>query len=84
MHNQSALLTVREMAERLRISLATAYQLVKQGAIASLRVGCNRGAIRIRESDLMAYENSMTQQVDISTIETRNFVRVDLKHIKLR
>ena len=37
MFDNSALLTVRELAERLRVSLATAYQLLKQGKIPPIR-----------------------------------------------
>ena len=82
--NQSPLLTVREVAERLRISLATAYELVKRGAIASLRVGSNRGAIRVRETDLFAYECAMMQPTPLPEINVKKPVRVQLKHIKIR
>ncbi|ABC82990.1 helix-turn-helix transcriptional regulator [Anaeromyxobacter dehalogenans] len=39
------LLTVREVAERLRVCRATVYRLVAKGALASIRV--SSGAIRI-------------------------------------
>ena len=41
----SRLLTVREVAERLRLSRATVYRLVAEGALPSIRV--SSGAIRI-------------------------------------
>ena len=82
--NQSPLLTVREVADRLRISLATAYELVKRGAIASLRVGSNRGAIRIQEADLFAYECAMMQPTQLPEINSRKPVCVQLKLIKIR
>jgi excisionase family DNA binding protein len=42
-------LTVREVADRLRVSTATAYAMVERGELAHVRVS---NAIRVRESDL--------------------------------
>jgi excisionase family DNA binding protein len=44
------LLTVREVAERLRVSRATVYRLVAEGRIAAVRV--SSGAIRVDEGGL--------------------------------
>lgn len=77
------LLTVKELAERLRISLATGYALIKQGKIASLRIGSNRGAIRVRETDLQQYLADSSQQV-ATPKEQAKPVRLQLKHLKLK
>lgn len=52
--NQS-LLTVREVSERLRVSVNCVYALVGRGKLACYRVGAGRGAIRIRGEDVEAY-----------------------------
>jgi len=46
------LLTVREVAKRLRVSTATVYALVERGELAHLRVS---NAIRVRRADLEGY-----------------------------
>lgn len=48
----SRLLTVRQVAERLAVSTATAYALVECGELAHVRVS---NAIRIAPVDLAAY-----------------------------
>lgn len=79
------LLTVRGIAERLRNSLATAYALIKQGAIASVRVRTGRGAIRIHLTALARYLNNATETVAVvSTNESSRPKRTPLKHIRLQ
>lgn len=73
-------LTVRELADRLRISLATAYDLVSKGKIVSHRIG---GAIRIFESALEAYLAASVQHAPAPEPE-RKPVRLQLKHLKLK
>ena len=46
------LLTVAEVADRLRVSTMTVYRLVKAGELPAYRVGKN---YRIRSADLDAY-----------------------------
>lgn len=77
------LLTVKELTERLRISLATGYALVKQGKIASLRIGSSRGAIRVREADLEQYLEDSRQQ-GTGEKQKATPVRLQLKHMKLK
>jgi excisionase family DNA binding protein len=43
-------LTVREVAERLRVCRATVYRMIDEGRLPAVRV--SSGAIRIRSSDL--------------------------------
>jgi excisionase family DNA binding protein len=47
------LLTVKEAAERLKVSAATVYALCEAGRLAFTRVSTH--AIRIAEADLVAY-----------------------------
>jgi excisionase family DNA binding protein len=45
------LLTIRQVAERLRVCRATVYRLVAEGQIAAVRV--SSGAIRVSETGLL-------------------------------
>ena len=78
----SALLTVRELAERLRVSLATAYQLLKQGKLPSMRVGARGGGLRVRVSDVEQFLAATTQQPTFAEAAAPP-PRVRLKHLKL-
>jgi excisionase family DNA binding protein len=49
------MLTVKQAAERLRVSVATVYQLCATRRLAHVRLGLGRGTIRIREDDLTAF-----------------------------
>jgi excisionase family DNA binding protein len=49
------MLTVVEVAVRLRISRTCVYQLVDSRRLGSHRIGVGRGTIRISEEDLAAY-----------------------------
>jgi len=49
------MLTVREVAKRLKVSATCVYQLIEKGSIACHRIGTGRGTIRIGESDLSAF-----------------------------
>ncbi|TWT96127.1 Helix-turn-helix domain protein [Botrimarina colliarenosi] len=49
------LLTVAMVAERLRVSRTTVYQLVESGKLGAHRIGGGRGAIRVSEDELAAY-----------------------------
>ncbi|MDQ1466102.1 MAG: hypothetical protein QOH10_517 [Actinomycetota bacterium] len=51
------LLTVREVAETMRVSSMTVYRLIRAGELPALRVGKH---FRIRETDLNAYLESQT------------------------
>lgn len=52
---QPALLTVREVAQMLRVSTNCVYDLVAKGKLCCYRVGVGRGAIRVRQEDVSAY-----------------------------
>jgi excisionase family DNA binding protein len=55
-----ALLTVKQVAERLQVSEATVYQLCAQRKLVHLRVGVGRGAIRVGEDALAAFLQAST------------------------
>ena len=50
-----SLLTVQEVAARLRCSLSSVYEMCAAGKLRCLRVGPRRGSIRIRPEDLDVY-----------------------------
>ena len=81
--HEDKLLTIRESSERLRVSSASVYILIKKGKIIALRVGSRSGAIRIRESDLTVYLESCVQFV-AATETTATPTRAKLKHISLK
>lgn len=55
------LLTVEEAAERLQIGRTTLYQLIRTGAITSVRIGRLR---RLRPADLDAYAARLSAATD--------------------
>ncbi len=52
---EDVLLTVREVAQRLRVSSNCVYDLVSTGKLVCYRVGVGRGAIRVRRIDIDEY-----------------------------
>jgi excisionase family DNA binding protein len=53
-------LTVKEVAERLRLSVPAVYQLCAEQKLGHLRLGVRKGVIRVREEDLEAYIEACT------------------------
>jgi excisionase family DNA binding protein len=49
------LLTVRQVAAKLNVSLRCVYQLIEARAIPCHRIGIGRGTIRVQEGDVDAY-----------------------------
>ncbi len=78
-----SLLTVSEVAERLRVSVASIYEMVRSGKLRSMRLGPNRGAIRIRPEELDRYLAAVEHQPPTTTKPARITPRVKLKHIRL-
>lgn len=58
------LLTVREVAQLMRVSNMTVYRLIKAGQLAALRVGKN---YRIRRTDVERYLRDRAVQVEETT-----------------
>ena len=52
---EPAFLTVKQAAERLCLSETAVYALCEAGELSSVRVGLNRGRIRIEPASLAAY-----------------------------
>jgi excisionase family DNA binding protein len=70
-------LTVRQVAQRLQVSVAMVYKLCTCGKLAHVRVGVGRGTIRVREQDLAAF-------IEGCTVERPPTNAAGLKHIKAR
>jgi excisionase family DNA binding protein len=49
------LLTVPEVAERLRLSRGTIYKLVRTGVIPAVRLGDNGSSLRVKSDELEAW-----------------------------
>lgn len=47
--------TIAEVAERLRVSASTVYNLVENGQLECHRIGIGRGTIRISEEQVREY-----------------------------
>lgn len=77
----NTLVTVSELADRLRVSLATAYELISTGKIVSCRVGPRKGAIRIRSEDVDSYLASCQY---VAAEQPRKAQRTTLRHIRLK
>ena len=55
LESDRTLLTVRDVAQRLQLSVALIYSMVSDGSLPGLRVGKGRGSIRFREADVQQY-----------------------------
>jgi excisionase family DNA binding protein len=62
-----ALLTVKQVAERLGVSQATIYEMCARRKLTHLRLGVGRGTIRLRDEDLDAFLQEATVQPDEPT-----------------
>ena len=78
--DQPPLLTVREVAEMLRVSPSLVYQLVEARKLACHRIGSRQGAIRISVADVDDYlsECRYDRQEEMPKLP-----RPRLKHLKL-
>jgi excisionase family DNA binding protein len=70
------MLTVKQAAERLRVSTALIYALCAGGKIVYERYGLGRGTIRISDEDLEAYRRAARVEHPVST-------PVVLKHLTM-
>jgi excisionase family DNA binding protein len=73
-----SVLTVKEVAEQLKVSPGCVYQLVAERKLGHVRVGCGRGAIRVPESDLQVFLTQSKVEPKATTL-----VVTGLRHIKL-
>ncbi len=77
---QPNLLTVREVAEILRVSPSLVYQLVETRKLACHRIGSRRGTIRITASDIQDY---LSECRHARQDQAPKPPRPRLKHLKL-
>lgn len=73
--------TVKETANRLRVSESTIYALIRSGQLRSHRVGLGRGVIRISDAAIEEYLGT-TASEPIAPATVRR-TRPQLKHIRL-
>lgn len=78
----NSFLTIREVAQLLKLSQSSVYQLVEAGRLAHHRIGHGRGSIRVSERDLLAYLERCRQEIREKPVVTRA-PRVKLKHLRL-
>lgn len=82
MVEQIQLITVKELASRLKLSLGAVYSLIANGQIASVRVGLRSGAIRIPESAYKKYIDQQASRIAGSGSVFKTPER-KLKHLRL-
>lgn len=56
------MLTVKQVAEQLSVSVTCVYQMISQGRIACHRIGLGRGAIRVASEDLTVFIESCRRE----------------------
>ncbi len=76
------LLTVKDIADRLKVSVSCVYQLIESGRLAHHRIGLGRGAIRVSESDLSDFLASNREE-PTGGRERARLPRPRLRHIKV-
>ena len=74
------MMTVKEVAESLRVSPSLVYQLIESQQLACHRIGGPRGAIRISATDVAEYLVQCRQE---RKVRTPRPPRPRLKHLKL-
>lgn len=74
-----SVLTIKEVAERLKVAPATVYTLCAQRKLGHVRVGARRGTIRIPEEALENYLRGQTVQ---PAKPAAPMPKVRLKHLK--
>ena len=61
---QTENMTVKEVADFLRVSRQTVYQMVKQGKVPFFRVGTK---VRFKRADILALTETQTQTKPVTT-----------------
>lgn len=78
------MMTVRDVAARLRCGLSTAYLLIESGRLQCFRIGPSRGSIRVSDEQLAAYLESCCTQEPNETPSPRDAIsRAPLRHLRL-
>jgi excisionase family DNA binding protein len=84
---EMAMQTVKQVAKQLNISAAIVYGWVAAGVLASYRLGTkgSRGAIRIAETDLAVFIESLkTNKGQAAAKPTAPKCPIRLKHVRLK
>ncbi|MCA9073983.1 MAG: helix-turn-helix domain-containing protein [Planctomycetaceae bacterium] len=76
------MLTVQDVAQRLRVSPQIVYALIAKGRLVAHRIGLGRGTIRVEEAELRRYLDTCKQQ-HAPQPASRSRKRIRLRHIKL-
>lgn len=76
------LLTVKQVAKRLNVSLSSVYELIHDGALTSYRIGRNGGAIRVSDDDLEVYL-AKSRTGEASSTKPNAPQQVKLKHLRV-
>ncbi len=71
---------VREVADKLEVSVATVYALVACGKLRCYRVGTGRGCIRVSDDQLRAYLDGAEPNASVPPPPHRH---PKLKHLRL-
>jgi len=84
-----AMLTVREVAGRLRVSVGCVYALISRGKLPCHRIGVGRGTIRVHGDDLSTYlldcktEHAPSSARELRTSERgRRFIHLDADRLR--
>ena len=80
------MLTVKEVADRLRVSTALVYEWVESGELPHYRMGASgkRGAIRVDEADLGAFKAGKKKERRRETPPpVRRAAPLKLKHLRV-
>lgn len=74
------MMTVREVADRLKCAASTVYQLVETGRLGAFHIGPNGGSIRVSEDQLKQY---LEDCCSLPRVPVRKPPRPRLKHIEV-
>ena len=75
------MLKVREVAERLKVSVSKIYELVEKGKLAHHRID---GAIRVSEDQLADYLEKTKREREEPNIRNRKLSRPQLRFLRSR
>ena len=76
--SKAMLLTVKQIAERLNVSVSCVYELISEGILSCHRIGPRRGSVRVSEEELSRYLDACKKD---SCIQQAPVCRATLRHI---
>lgn len=75
------LLTIREFARLIGVSISSAYQIASNGELPTYRLGARRGAIRVARRDVDTFLSQRRVEGKIS--RTMREIPRGLKHLRI-